>query len=71
MNRNMGTADRAVRSLVALVGIILIVNGTLDGLAAWVVGAFAVIFLATSAVSFCPLYTLLGLRTCPLPKQNT
>lgn len=69
MHRNMGTADRAVRSLLALVGVVLIATATLTGVAAWIVGAVAVIFLATSAISLCPLYSLLGVRTCPLPKQ--
>lgn len=31
----------------------------------------AAVMLGTAAVSFCPLYTVLGLRTCPLQKVST
>ncbi|MCU0330563.1 MAG: DUF2892 domain-containing protein [Candidatus Kapabacteria bacterium] len=69
MRRNMGTADRAIRSFLALVAVVLIATETLSGVAAWIAGAVAVVFLATSAISLCPLYSLIGVRTCPLPKQ--
>ena len=46
-------------------------SGLLVGPAGWlaiVLYVLAVVMAATSAISFCPLYALLGLRT--LPQQN-
>jgi len=56
MKKNMGTIDRATRTIIAFVVAILIVTGTLTGLAAILLGIFAAIFLLTSVFSFCPLY---------------
>ncbi|MCE2834704.1 MAG: DUF2892 domain-containing protein [bacterium] len=64
MKVNMGSADRMVRLMVAVVLTVLylskIVTGTLGAVALVVAG----IFLLTSLVRFCPLYTLLGINTC-------
>lgn len=64
MKVNMGSADRMVRLMVAVVLTVLylskIVTGTLGAVALVVAG----IFLLTSLVRFCPLYTLLGMNTC-------
>ncbi|WP_317167568.1 YgaP family membrane protein [Flavobacterium lotistagni] len=62
--KNMGTADRAIRLMVAILIAILYFTGTITGTAALVLGFVAVIFAATSMVSFCPLYPLLGINTC-------
>jgi Inner membrane protein YgaP-like, transmembrane domain len=56
MTKNMGTADRTVRVIVAVAIGILLLAGTLTGTAAWILGILAVVFLLTSAVSVCPLY---------------
>jgi Protein of unknown function (DUF2892) len=66
---NIGSADRKLRAFV--VAPVLVVAGLLVGPAGWlaiVLYALAVVMAATSAISFCPLYALLGLRT--LPQQN-
>jgi len=66
---NLGSADRRLRTFV--VAPVLVVAGLLVGPAGWlaiVLYALACVMLATSAVSFCPLYALLGLRT--RPEQN-
>jgi Protein of unknown function (DUF2892) len=63
---NIGSADRKLRAFV--VAPVLVVAGLLVGPAGWlaiVLYALAAVMLATSAVSFCPLYALLGLRTLP------
>ena len=70
MGKNMGSADRVLRVLVALVVGGLIFTGTLTGVWAWVLGVLAVVFLATSAVSVCPMYTVLGLRTNKAPTNS-
>jgi hypothetical protein len=64
MQKNMGTIDRAVRVLVAVVIAALIVMGQISGILAIVLGILAGVFVLTSVVGFCPLYAPFGLRTC-------
>lgn len=56
MKKNMGITDRLIRTILALVVIVLFITKQISGIAAIVLGIFAVIFLFTSTVSFCPLY---------------
>lgn len=63
MNRNEGNADRAVR---ALAGIALIGATVAGVIGPW--GWIGVVPLATAAMGWCPLYTLLGINTCGLRK---
>ena len=72
MKINVGSADRKLRAFV--VAPVLVVAGLLvgpAGLLAIVLYALAGVMLATSAVSFCPLYALLGLRTGSEQKATT
>lgn len=64
MKRNMGTADRVLRTIAALVIGTLWWTGTISGVFGVGLAILAVVFLVTSAVSFCPLYRPLGLSTC-------
>lgn len=62
--KNMGTLDRSLRIIVALILAALAATGTLEGtvaIAAWIVAG---IFLATSVAGFCPAYRLIGVDTC-------
>ena len=59
----MGTLDRIIRTLLAIVVILLYVFGLISGITAIILGIFAVIFLLTSFVSFCPLYLPLKIST--------
>ena len=63
MEKNMGTADRIIRTLLALAVAVLYFTGAISGTAAIVLGIFAVIFVITSAISFCPLYVPLKIST--------
>lgn len=68
MTRNIGTADRIIR---IVLGAALILAATLSQ---WPflqttvaqIGAIAlgIVLIATGFVRMCPLYTLLGMRTC-------
>ncbi len=63
MKKNMGGADRTIRIILALgVGALYYFN-VITGTLAYVLLALAVIFVLTSFVSFCPLYTLFGINT--------
>ena len=63
MKKNMGTVDRLVRTLLALGVGVLYFTGRISGTLAIVLGAFAVVFLATSFVAWCPLYAPLGISS--------
>ncbi len=63
MTKNMGTLDRLLRTAVAVVVGVLYFTGQITGLAAAILGIFALIFLATSAMGSCPLYLPFGLST--------
>jgi len=63
MKKNMGTIDRVVRAVVALVVGYLILSGSITGALAIILGVLAVVFLATSAMGSCPLYIPLNLDT--------
>lgn len=60
----MGGVDRIVRFIVALVVIALYYFKVIEGTLAYVLLALSGIFVLTSLVSFCPLYTIFGLNTC-------
>jgi hypothetical protein len=63
MKQNMGSIDKIVRVLVAIVIAVLYFTDQITGTAAIILGIFAVIFLLTSAIGFCPLYWPLKLST--------
>ncbi|WP_428979814.1 YgaP family membrane protein [Flagellimonas halotolerans] len=64
MKKNMGGADRTIRVILALgVGALYYFN-VITGTLAYVLLAFAAIFVLTSFVGFCPLYTLFGINSC-------
>jgi uncharacterized membrane protein YobD (UPF0266 family) len=64
MKKNMGSADRISRIIFAIIIGILYFTKAIEGTAALILGAFAVVFLLTSFISFCPLYVLFGFSTC-------
>lgn len=56
MVKNMGTTDRIVRVVVAALIAILYFANVISGALVIILGIVALIFLVTSAISFCPLY---------------
>ncbi|TXF91694.1 DUF2892 domain-containing protein [Neolewinella aurantiaca] len=66
MTLNMGKADRIIRPLLAIVFIALYFTGTVTGTVGIVLLVLSAVFLLTSLVGVCPLYSLLGIRTCPV-----
>lgn len=66
----MGKIDRLARTIIAAVALLLYFNGIVSGTVGLVLVAVSVIFLLTSLVSFCPLYTLFGLSTNPLKQKQ-
>ena len=63
MKKNMGSADRVLRIvLAAIVGVLSALN-IISGSTAIILGILAIVFVVTSFVSFCPLYLPLGIST--------
>jgi len=63
MKHNMSQTDRLVRIIIAAGIAVIIYLNFLNGVAAIILGTLAVIFLITSAIGFCPLYSLFGFST--------
>lgn len=69
MTINMGQLDRILRPLIAIGFIALYFTGMVTGTLGIVLLVMAGIFLVTSLVGMCPLYNLLGIRTCPVDQS--
>ena len=69
MKKNMGNADRIIRLILAAVIAILFFTHTITGTIGIVLLVFAGVFVLTSLISFCPLYPIFGINTCPKDKQ--
>ena len=65
MKKNMGATDRVIRILIAAVIAYLFYTNVITGVLAIVLLVIAGIFVLTSFVSFCPIYSIFGYRTCP------
>ena len=63
MTKNMGTADRAIRTVLAVLIAVLYFTGTISGTLAVVLGIVAIAFLATSLIGWCPLYVPFKIST--------
>jgi hypothetical protein len=64
MKKNMSSADRLVRVIVAAVIATLYLSNVISGTVGLVLLILAGVFVATSLISFCPLYTIFGISTC-------
>lgn len=60
----MGTADKIIRILIAIIITALYITGTISGTLAIVLLILSGIFIATGFIGFCPLYTLFKINTC-------
>ncbi|MBL7843926.1 MAG: DUF2892 domain-containing protein [Cyclobacteriaceae bacterium] len=68
MKKNMGNTDKAIRIVLAIVFAALYFTNTVTGTLGLVLLILGAVFVLTSVVSFCPLYTIVGLNTCPTKK---
>jgi hypothetical protein len=69
MKQNVGSTDKIIRIVAALLFAALYFTGTVTGTVGMVLLVLGGIFLATSLISFCPIYAILGMSTCPVPKK--
>jgi len=70
MKKNMGNADRLIRTLLAVLFVVLYFTSTVTGTIGIVLLVIGAIFLLTSFVGVCPLYSLLGINTCGVKKVS-
>lgn len=70
MKTNMGNADKIIRLIIAAIVGFLFYNGTITGTLGIILLVAAGIFVLTSLIGFCPLYTILGIKTCPTKKAE-
>lgn len=63
MKRNMSNTDRIIRIIVAALFAYLYFGGVVTGTLGVILVVLAAVFLVTSIVSFCPLYTLVKFST--------
>jgi len=68
MKKNMGTTDKTIRTIVAIVLAILYYTGTITGTFGIIILIVAAILLITSLINFCPLYPIFKINTC---KKNS
>lgn len=66
----MGSADRIIRVIIAAIIGALYFTGTISGTLGIVLLVLAGVFLLTSLISFCPLYTPFGLSTCQIEEKK-
>ena len=63
MKKNMGTMDKALRTIAAAIIAALYFTNVITGTLGIILLVLAVVFVLTSLVGFCPLYPLLGMNT--------
>jgi len=68
MKKNVGTTDRILRILLAAVIAGLFFTNVITGTSGIVLMVLAGIFLFTGFISFCPLYAIFGISTCPVKR---
>jgi len=64
MKVNVGGIDKIIRIVVGALLLVLAATGTL-GVWAWI----GIVPLATGLMGWCPAYSLLGIKTCPVKKE--
>ena len=70
MKKNMGSTDKLIRILIAIIIGILYFTKVITGTLGIVLLVIAIVFLLTSLISFCPLYTIFGINTCKKKSED-
>lgn len=68
MKKNMGTIDRIIRIVLAIIVAVLYMTGAITGFLGVILGILAIIFLLTGLIGFCPLYVPFKISTIGKPK---
>jgi hypothetical protein len=68
MKTNVGTIDKVIRISMAIVFAVLYFTGTVTGTLGIILLVLGGVFLLTSLMGTCPLYSMVGISTCPVKK---
>jgi hypothetical protein len=71
MKKNMGNTDRIIRLVAAGIFGLLWFQNIVPGTWGIVLLVLAAVFVLTSLVSFCPLYSLFGISSCPTKEAGS
>jgi hypothetical protein len=63
MKKNVGTIDKVIRILIAVVVVVLYFTHVISGVLAIILLVLAAILVVTSLFSLCPIWLALGLST--------
>ena len=69
MKKNMGSVDKTIRLILAVIFIALSLLGVVSGALEIVLLVLATIFALTSIIGSCPLYLPFGINTIPKEKK--
>ena len=64
MKKNMGTIDKTIRIIIAIVFAVLYFTNIVTGTFGIILVVLGAVFVLTSLISFCPLYLPFGINTC-------
>jgi len=70
MKKNMGSTDKIIRVIIAIIIAALYFTNVITGTLGIVLLVLAGVFVLTSFISFCPLYAPFGLNTCSNKKKE-
>ena len=70
MKKNVGTADRIIRLLLAAIMIALYFTNVITGITGIVLVVLGIVFVLTSLASFCPIYSIFGMSTCAVKDKK-
>ncbi|HUH74684.1 MAG TPA: DUF2892 domain-containing protein [Chitinophagales bacterium] len=70
MRKNIGSPDKIIRITIAAIIVVLFFTGTINGTLAIVLLVIAAALVLTSFISFCPLYAMLGINSCPIEENK-
>ncbi|MGB5647467.1 YgaP family membrane protein [Muriicola sp.] len=70
MKTNMGALDKIIRVIIAIAAGFLVYYDVVQGVYSYILLTIVAIFLLTSLVGFCPLYSIFGLNTCSVNKKG-
>ncbi len=71
MKKNVGSIDKTLRILLAIIIAILFFTKVITGTLGIILLIFAGILVITSLIGFCGLYTILGINTCKIKNKES
>tara|TARA_B100000809_G_scaffold251192_1_gene284437 strand:+ start:7787 stop:7996 length:210 start_codon:yes stop_codon:yes gene_type:complete len=69
MKKNIGTIDKIIRIIAALIISMVYITGTVTGILGFILLTIGGVLLVTAVVDFCPLYKILKFKGTKKPQQ--